>query len=116
MSRLIDEAYEKYKQCYSNKIYKNNLDYSSINNEEKLKLDFVEKVMNTFFDENYILKRSNLEFDNCIDCQVQKNCCYNQKMNDICSFLPEIQKESDIFHNKFCELMNYIETNIEGNI
>ena len=116
MSRLIDEAYEKYKQCYSNKIYKNNLDYSSINNEEKLKLDFVEKVMNTFFDENYILKRSNLEFDNCIDCQVQKNCCYNQKMNDICSFLPEIQKESDIFHKKFCELMNYIETNIEGNI
>ena len=116
MSKIIDESYEKYKQCYKNEIYKNNFDYSGINNEEKLKLDFVEKVMGVFFDENLILKRSNFEFDNCIDCHVQKNCYYNEKMNDICSFLPEIQKEIDIFHKKFCELMNYIETNIEGNI
>ena len=116
MSRLIDESYEKYKHFYKNEINKNYFDYSGINNEEKLKLDFVEKAMNVFFDENLILKKNNFEYDNCIDCHVHKNCCYNEKMNDICSFLPEIQKESDIFHKKFCELMNYIETNIEGNI
>ena len=118
ISKLIDEAYEKYKEYYPNEIYENNLNISSssIKNEDKLKLDFVEKVMNKFLEENHQLKRSHLEFNNCIDCHVQKNCCFNQKLNDICSFLPEIQKESDIFHNKFCELMNYIETNIEGNV
>ena len=118
ISKLIDEAYEKYKEYYPNEIYENNLNLSSssIKNEDKLKLDFVEKVMNKFLEENHQLKRSHLEFNNCIDCHVQKNCCFNQKLNDICSFLPEIQKESDIFHNKFCEIMNYIETNIEGNV
>ena len=118
ISKLIDEAYEKYKEYYPNEIFENNLNLSSssIKNEDKLKLDFVEKVMNKFLEENHQLKRSHLEFNNCIDCHVQKNCCFNQKLNDICSFLPEIQKESDIFHNKFCELMNYIETNIEGNV
>ena len=118
ISKLIDEAYEKYKEYYPNEIYENNLNLSSssIKNEDKLKLDFVEKVMNKFLEENHQLKRSHLEFNNCIDCHVQTNCCFNQKLNDICSFLPEIQKESDIFHNKFCELMNYIETNIEGNV
>ena len=118
ISKIIDEAYEKYKEYYPNEIYENNLNLSSssIKNEDKLKLDFVEKVMNKFLEENHQLKRSHLEFNNCIDCHVQKNCCFNQKLNDICSFLPEIQKESDIFHNKFCELMNYIETNIEGNV
>ena len=90
ISKLIDEAYEKYKEYYPNEIYENNLNLSSssIKNEDKLKLDFVEKVMNKFLEENHQLKRSHLEFNNCIDCHVQKNCCFNQKLNDICSFLP----------------------------
>ena len=64
---------------------------------------------------NNKLKKSDLEYHNCIDCNISTNCCYNQKLNDICSFLPEMQKENDLFHKKFCELMNYIETNVEGN-
>ena len=66
MSRLIDESYEKYKHFYKNEINKNYFDYSGINNEEKLKLDFVEKAMNVFFDENLILKKNNFEYVNMI--------------------------------------------------
>ena len=115
ITHIIDESYEKYKRYYQNNEYENNLSYSGIIKIDDLKIDFVEKVMDKFFEDNNKLKKSDLEYHNCIDCNNSTNCCYNQKLNDICSFLPEMQKENDLFHKKFCELMNYIETNVEGN-
>ena len=118
ISNLIDESYEKYKRSYINEEYEINLKYSDMDNKDYQKLDFLEKVMNKFFEGNNILKKSDLESNNyntCIDCNTRRNYCFGNKLNDICSFLPEIQKESDIFNKKFCELINYIETNIEEN-
>lgn len=118
ISNLIDESYEKYKRTYINEENEMNLKYNDINDKDYQKLDFLEKVINKFFEGNNILKKSDLEYknyNNCIDCNAGRNCCFGNKLNDICSFLPEVQKESDIFHKKFCELMNYIEINIEEN-
>ena len=62
------------------------------------------------------LKRSDLNLNSSMNYRISKNSYKDDKLNDICSFLPEVQRESDSFHKKFCELMNYIETNIEGSI
>ena len=48
---------------------------------------------------------------NYFDSNINKN-----GLKEIYDFLPEIQKESDIFHKNFNDLMNYIETNIEGKV
>ena len=112
LSILIDEYYEKYKKRNPNEEYENVIRFNWINNIENLKLNFVEKIMNKYFEENNQMKLrdftlKNNDFNSC------KNNYGNKKLDDICSFLPNIQRESDLFHKKFCELMNYIETNIE---
>jgi len=112
LSILIDEYYEKYKMRNPNEEYENVIRFNWINNIENLKLNFVEKIMNKYFEENNQMKLrdftlKNNDFNSC------KNNFGNKKLDDICSFLPNIQRESDLFHKKFCELMNYIETNIE---
>ena len=112
LSILIDEYYEKYKMRNPNEEYENVIRFNWINNIENLKLNFVEKIMNKYFEENNQMKLrdftlKNNDFNSC------KNNYGNKKLDDICSFLPNIQRESDLFHKKFCELMNYIETNIE---
>ena len=108
LSYLIDESYKKYQRCFPNEEFGNNW----INNINDLKLDFLERVMNFFFEKNYKLPNKDLVLNKEYCC---KNCYSNKKFDDICSFLPSVQKESDIFHKKFCDLMNYIETNINGN-
>ena len=112
LSILIDKFYEKYKMRNPNEEYENVIRFNWINNIENLKLNFVEKIMNKYFEENNQMKLrdftlKNNDFNSC------KNNYGNKKLDDICSFLPNIQRESDLFHKKFCELMNYIETNIE---
>ena len=112
LSILIDGFYEKYKKRNPNEEYENVIRFNWINNIENLKLNFVEKIMNKYFEENNQMKLrdftlKNNDFNSC------KNNYGNKKLDDICSFLPNIQRESDLFHKKFCELMNYIETNIE---
>ena len=108
LSYLIDESYKNYKRCFPNEELGNNW----INNINDLKLDFLERVMNFFFEKNYKLPNKDLVLNKEYCC---KNCYSNKKFDDICSFLPSVQKESYIFHKKFCDLMNYIETNINGN-
>ena len=108
LSYLIDESYKKYQRCFPNEEFGNNW----INNINDLKLDFIERVMNFFFEKNYKLPNKDLVLNKEYCC---KNCYSNKKFDDIYSFLPSVQKESDIFHKKFCDLMNYIETNINGN-
>ena len=108
LSYLMDESYKNYKRCFPNEELGNNW----INNINDLKLDFLERVMNFFFEKNYKIINKDLLLNKEYYC---KNCYSNKKFDDICSFLPSVQKESDIFHKKFCDLMNYIETNINGN-
>ena len=108
LSYLIDESYKKYQRCFPNEEFGNNW----INNINDLKFDFLERVINFFFEKNYKLPNKDLVLNKEYCC---KNCYSNKKFDDICSFLPLVQKESDIFHKKFCDLMNYIETNINGN-
>ena len=108
LSYLIDESYKNYKRCFPNEELGNNW----INNINDLKFDFLERVINFFFEKNYKLPNKDLVLNKEYCC---KNCYSNKKFDDICSFLPSVQKESDIFHKKFCDLMNYIETNINGN-
>ena len=108
LSYLIDESYKKYQRCFPNEEFGNNW----INNINDLKFDFLERVINFFFEKNYKLPNKDLVLNKEYCC---KNCYSNKKFDDICSFLPSVQKESDIFHKKFCDLMNYIETNINGN-
>ena len=108
LSYLIDESYKNYKRCFPNEELGNNW----INNINDLKFDFLERVINFFFEKNYKLPNKDLVLNK---EYCYKNCYSNKKFDDICSFLPLVQKESDIFHKKFCDLMNYIETNINGN-
>ena len=112
LSNLIDEFYEKNKICHPNEVYENIIEFNQINNSENLKLNFIKRVMSKYFEENNEMKLDNFNLNN-NDFHSCKNCVGNKKLDDICSFLPNIQKESDSFHKKFCELMNYIETNIE---
>ena len=84
-----------------------------MNNIERLKLDFVERVMNKYFEESNQMKIRDLDLNKNIVCNPCGNYFADRKLDDICSFLPKVQRESDLFHKKFCELMNYIETNIE---
>ena len=115
ISSIIDDSYEKYKRYYSEENYKNSLNNMGSNNGDKDKIYFLEKVLNKFFEDNR-LKRSDLNLNSSMNYRISQNSYKDAKLDDICSFLPEVQKESDLFHKKFCELMNYIETNIEGNI
>ncbi len=107
---LINENYEKFKQNnFSNNI--NN--FSSIAykdgklDENILKLEFIK---NAF--DNYFINGNINHNNNGINFQNKENSIFN----DVCDSLPEIIKENDMFHKNFKDLMNYIETNIEGKI
>ena len=103
---LIDENYEKYKLNDKNK----NLNFNSIAykdgkiDENILKLEFVKKVFDDYFNKN----KNNFNNNNVIN--------NNELFNDVCDSLPEIIKENDTFHKNFKDLMNYISNNIEGKI
>ena len=103
---LIDENYEKYKLNDKNK----NLNFNSIAykdgkiDENILKLEFVKKVFDEYFNKN----KNNFNNNNVIN--------NNELFNDVCDSLPEIIKENDTFHKNFKDLMNYISNNIEGKI
>ena len=113
LNNLINNSYEKYKRYHPNEELENNMGFNYIRNIERLKLDFVQRVMNNYFEEGAQMKIRDLDLNNNIECHHCGNCLANKKLDDICSFLPNVQRESDLFHKKFCELMNYIETNIE---
>ena len=103
---LIDENYERYKLNDKNK----NLNFNSIAykdgkiDENILKLEFVKKVFDCYFNKN----KNNFNNNNVIN--------NNELFNDVCDSLPEIIKENDTFHKNFKDLMNYISNNIEGKI
>ena len=103
---LIDENYERYKLNDKNK----NLNFNSIAykdgkiDENILKLEFVKKVFDDYFNKN----KNNFNNNNIIN--------NNELFNDVCDSLPEIIKENDTFHKNFQDLMNYISNNIEGKI
>ena len=103
---LIDENYERYKLNDKNK----NLNFNSIAykdgkiDENILKLEFVKKVFDEYFNKN----KKNFNNNNVIN--------NNELFNDVCDSLPEIIKENDTFHKNFKDLMNYISNNIEGKI
>ena len=113
LSILIDCSYEKYKAHHQNEQFESNMGFNYMNNIERLKLDFVERVMNKYFEESNQMKIRDLDLNKNIVCNPCGNYFADRKLDDICSFLPKVQRESDLFHKKFCELMNYIETNIE---
>ena len=79
--------------------------------EDIMKLEFVQNVFDSYFNNNNKYLNNN-----------RKNYGKNFENNDgelisnILSSLPEIQKENDIFHKNFNDLMNYISTNIEGKV
>ena len=104
---LIDENYERYKQN-NNVNNVNSIAYKDGKLDENiLKLEFVKKVFDSYFQKNQINYYNNEKFFD------KKG---DEIFNDVCDSLPEIIKENDIFHKNFKDLMNYIETNIEGKI
>ena len=107
---LINENYEKFKQNnFSNNMNNfNNIAYKDGKLDENiLKLEFIK---NAF--DNYFINGNINHNNNGINFQNKENSIFN----DVCDSLPEIIKENDMFHKNFKDLMNYIETNIEGKI
>ena len=108
---LINENYEKFKQ---NNFSNNNNNFNSIAykdgklDENILKLEFIKNAFDNYFINGNINHNNN----NGINFQNKENSIFN----DVCDSLPEIIKENDMFHKNFKDLMNYIETNIEGKI
>ena len=112
MAQLVDESYEKNKQIFPNE---NNIASVACKDgnfdEDIMKLEFVQNVFDSYFNNNNKYLNNN-----------RKNYGKNFENNDgelisnILSSLPEIQKENDIFHKNFNDLMNYISTNIEGKV
>ena len=133
MSLLINESYEKYKRIFPNDNNDINLSayYNGKFDEDILKLEFIKNRLDEIFENNNNndrllrnynnnnidnLKRNNIQFENDYKYINNKNINNDELIKDINNYLPEIQKESDIFHKNFSDLMNYIETNIEGKI
>ena len=107
---LINENYEKFNQNnFSNNInHFNSIAYKDGKLDENiLKLEFIK---NAF--DNYFINGNINHNNNGINFQNKENSIFN----DVCDSLPEIIKENDMFHKNFKDLMNYIETNIEGKI
>ena len=106
---LINENYEKFKQNnFSNNINNfNSIAYKDGKLDENiLKLEFIKNAFDNYF------INGNINHNNGINFQNKENAIFN----DVCDSLPEIIKENDMFHKNFKDLMNYIETNIEGKI
>ena len=121
MSLIIDESYEKYKQQYPNmNNYKSIACKDGNFDEDIMKLEFIKNAFDDFFNKNNnnVFKgpqnRINNEINN---IPYENKIMYNNELiREICSSLPEIQKENDIFHKNFNDLMNYIATNVEGKV
>jgi hypothetical protein len=134
MSLLINESFEKYKNIFSDE--KKDINIPSYCNgtidEDIFKLEFIKNSLDKLLENsnnnnnnnifmnnnnnNKNLKRDNIFLDENYNYQNIRNYDNNELIKDINNNLPEIQKESDIFHKNFTDLMNYIETNIEGKI
>ena len=117
ISFLIDESFKKFHQNFPNLNSSKSIAYKDGKFDDNiLKLEFVQKVFDEFFHKNiYINNNSekNIDFYN---RNYNINNIKNNFIEEICSNLPEIQKENDIFHKNFHDLINYIETNIEGKL
>ena len=120
MSDLINESYMRYQNNISPRNYNPNEKY----NDDIMKLEFLKTVLNKFFDDNkYLnnmipnLQQEKKRIENDINLPYVRNVINNNDlMREICNSVPEIQKESDIFHKNFNDLMNYIANNIEGKV
>ena len=115
MSSLINELYEKLKRKIPDE---RNNEYKYGNyDEDIMKLEFINMAYDKIFeDKNIYLKNENKDYKNQILDNNKYNINNKNGLNEILNNLPEIQKENDIFHKNFCDLMNYIETNIEGKV
>jgi len=124
MSLLINESYEKYKLNSQNQNEGRSIAYKDgAFDEDIMKLEFLKQILDKFSNEpNQNLTKENMRMENNYNFNYKynspnnKNIYSEELINDINNSLPEIQKESDIFHKNFCDLMNYIETNIEDKI
>ena len=129
ISLLINESYGIFKNYFPNENFDSNIGYNCSGpfDGDIIKLEFIKKIANKFGNKNNYLNNGNFNFDkenkkyeNNYNLPYPDNYSnFNNNNNnygfkEIYSLLPEIQKESDIFHKNFCDLMNYIETNIEG--
>ena len=120
MSLLINESYENYKMNFQNENEGGSIAYKDGTfDEDIMKLEFLKKILDKFSnDSNQNFSKENIRMENNYNYKYNipnnKNIYSEELINDINNSLPEIQKESDIFHKNFCDLMNYIETNIEG--
>ena len=114
MALLIDESYEKYRQNFPNENNPSSIACKDGKfDEDIMKLEFAKKAFDSFFDNNNKYFNNKMKNNINVPYNINNN---NVLINDICSSLPEIQKENDIFHKNFNDLMNYIETNIEGKV
>ena len=108
IAQLVDESYERKKQICPNE---NNIASVACKDgnfdEDIMKLEFVQNVFDSYFN------NSNKYLNNNRNNYGSNN---GELISDILSSLPEIQKENDIFHKNFNDLMNYISTNIEGKV
>ena len=124
MSLLINESYEKYKLEFQNENEGRSIAYKDGTfDEDIMKLEFLKKILDKFSNDlNQNLPNENIRMENNFNYNYKynipnnKNIYSEELINDINNSLPEIQKESDIFHKNFCDLMNYIEANIEDKI
>ncbi len=127
ISSLINETYGKFKNNFPDENdINNNIEYNRYGqfDSDIMKLEFIRNISDKFIgDKNrYINNGNSNDFNK--DNKINNNSNYfnnynninndGSGLNEIYSLLPEIQKESDVFHKNFCDLMNYIETNIEG--
>ena len=115
MSSLINELYDKLKRKIPDE---RNIEFKYGNyDEDIMKLEFINMAYDKLFeDKNMYLKNGNNDYKNQIFDNNNYNIGNKNGLKEIFSYLPEIQKENDIFHKNFCDLMNYIETNIEGKV
>ena len=119
LSLLINESYEKFRAIFPNEIEEKNIAYNCGNNDgDIMKLEFIKNSADKMFNNNGNNKfiRNNIDQYNYQYDEQNKNNYDINELKGILNSLPEIQKESDIFHKNFIDLMNYIETNIEGKI
>ena len=115
MSSLINELYDKLKRKIPDE---RNIEFKYGNyDEDIMKLEFINMANDKLFeDKNMYLKNGNNDYKNQIFDNDNYNINNKNGLKEIFSYLPEIQKENDIFHKNFCDLMNYIESNIEGKV
>ena len=121
VSFLINDLYLKFRNNFPEE---NNIIYNCRTIESDImKLEFIKRISDKFSDnKNRYLKNDNNYnkdkniYGNEYNFPYSGNYSNNNdnELKEILSNLPEIQKESDNFHKNFCDLMNYIETNIEG--